>query len=229
MDQNQLKQQAAEAAVKFIEDGMVIGLGTGSTVFYLVDALGRRVRDEHLQITGVATSSRTAKQASALGIKMIDLNDAPELDLTIDGADEVDRNFQGIKGGGAAHLLEKIVALNSKRNIWIVDASKLVAHLGAFPLPLEVIPFGVEHLYQRLAARDLKPKFRLDESGQRLLTHNKNYVIDLQLQQIDDPHALADWLDHQTGIVEHGLFLDLVNQVVVGREDGVEILNAGRD
>jgi ribose 5-phosphate isomerase len=229
MDQNQLKQQAAEEAVKFIKDGMFIGLGTGSTVFYLVEALGRRVKDEQLQITGVATSSRTAKQASALGIKMIDLNDAPELDLTIDGADEVDQNFQGIKGGGAAHLLEKIVALNSKRNIWIVDESKLVAKLGAFPLPLEVVPFGVERLYKRLAAKGLHPKFRLDEQGQRLRTHNKNYVIDLHLKQIDDPHALADWLDHQTGIVEHGLFLDIVNQVVVGRENGVEILDAGRD
>lgn len=225
---NQLKKAAADEAAKFVEDGMMLGLGTGSTVFYLVEAVAKRVREENLHITTVSTSSRTAKQASDLGIKVIDINDAPTLDLTIDGADEIDEHFQGIKGGGAAHLLEKIVAINSKRNIWIVDQSKMVKTLGAFPLPLEVIPFGSEKVYQRLAAENLHPEFRLAEDGQRVRTHNKNYVIDLHVGTIEHPHILADWLDHQTGIVEHGLFLDLVNQVVIGKESGVEIINAPR-
>lgn len=228
MDTNHLKKAAAEKAAEFVEDGMMLGLGTGSTVFYLVEAIAKRVREEHLQITGVATSSRTAQQATSLGIKMIDINDAPTLDLTIDGADEIDQNFQGIKGGGAAHLLEKIVAINSKRNIWIVDESKLVEHLGAFPLPLEVIPFGCDKVFQRLTAENLQPKYRLDDKGERVRTHNKNFVIDLHAGTIAHPHLLADWLDHQTGIVEHGLFLDLVNTVVVGKESGVEVLQANR-
>lgn len=228
MDINQLKKAAADEAAKFVEDGMMLGLGTGSTVFYLVEAVAKRVREENLHITTVSTSSRTAKQASDLGIKVIDINDAPTLDLTIDGADEIDEHFQGIKGGGAAHLLEKIVAINSKRNIWIVDQSKMVKTLGAFPLPLEVIPFGSEKVYQRLTAENLHPEFRLTEDGQRVRTHNKNFVIDLHVGIIEHPHILADWLDHQTGIVEHGLFLDLVNQVVIGKESGVEIINAPR-
>lgn len=228
MEINQLKKAAAVEAANFVEDGMMLGLGTGSTVYYLVEAIAKRVQEEHLHITGVATSSRTAKQATDLGIKMIDINDAPQLDLTIDGADEIDQNFQGIKGGGAAHLLEKIVALNSKRNIWIVDQSKMVKNLGAFPLPLEIIPFGSEEVFKKLAAENLHPEFRLNDEGQRVLTHNKNFVIDLHLGVIKHPHILADWLDHQTGIVEHGLFLDIVNQVVIGKEDGVEIINAPR-
>ncbi|MFD1465347.1 ribose-5-phosphate isomerase RpiA [Lapidilactobacillus mulanensis] len=228
MDASLLKKAAAEQAAQFVEDGMMLGLGTGSTVFFLVEAIAKRVKEEHLHITGVATSSRTAQQATELGIKMIDINDAPTLDLTIDGADEIDANFQGIKGGGAAHLLEKIVALNSKRNVWIVDQSKLVQNLGAFPLPLEVIPFGSNKLFQRLAAENLQPEYRLNANGERMRTHNKNFVIDLHIGVIEHPHLLGDWLDHQTGIVEHGLFLDVVSQVVVGKETGVEILQAPR-
>lgn len=228
MDASLLKKAAAEQAAQFVKDGMMLGLGTGSTVFFLVEAIAKRVKEEHLHITGVATSSRTAQQATELGIKMIDINDAPTLDLTIDGADEIDANFQGIKGGGAAHLLEKIVALNSKRNVWIVDQSKLVQNLGAFPLPLEVIPFGSDKLFQRLAAENLQPEYRLNADGERMRTHNKNFVIDLHIGVIEHPHLLGDWLDHQTGIVEHGLFLDVVSQVVVGKETGVEILQAPR-
>lgn len=228
MDINQLKKSAAVEAANFVEDGMMLGLGTGSTVFYLVEAIAKRVQEENLNITAVSTSSRTAKQATELGIKVIDINDAPTLDLTIDGADEIDKNFQGIKGGGAAHLLEKIVALNSKRNIWIVDQSKMVDNLGAFPLPLEIIPFGSEKIFERLAAENLHPAFRTNDEGERVLTHNKNFVIDLHMDIIEHPHLLADWLDHQTGIVEHGLFLDIVNQVVIGKETGVEIMNAPR-
>ena len=196
MDQNKLKQEAAQRAAEFVEDGMTIGLGTGSTVFYLVEAIAKRIKDK--------------------------------IDLTIDGADEVDKHFQGIKGGGRSHLIEKIVAINSARNIWIVDETKLVDTLGKFPLPLEVIPFGSGKLLQRLADEGLKPAYRLNEDGSKALTDSKNYIIDLHLGRIEHPHLLAEWLNKQVGIVEHGLFLDLVKTVVVGTTHGPEILDAHR-
>ncbi len=225
MDQSELKKMAADRAAEFVEDGMTIGLGTGSTVFFLVEAIARRVREEGLHIRGVATSSRTATQASELGIPMLDLNDVDHLDLTIDGADEIDAHFQGIKGGGAAHTLEKMVAINSRRNMWIVDESKLVKVLGKFPLPTEVIPFGCEQVFKRLEAEGLHPHFRLDADGERVRTHNKNFVIDLHIGTIKHPHLLKQFLDGQVGILEHGLFLDLVNTVVVGGQDGVRVLD----
>ena len=147
------------------------------------------------------------------------------IDLTIDGADEINNTFQGIKGGGAAHLWEKIVAINSDKNMWIVDSSKMVDELGAFPLPLEVIPYGSQQLLKRLEAKGYQPEFRMKDN-QRVTTDSNNYVIDLHLGQIVDPHKLALELDQMTGIVEHGLFLDMVNTVIVGRENGPEIIHA---
>lgn len=137
MDQNELKKLVGNEAVKFIEDGMTVGLGTGSTVKFMVDALGKRVKEENLNIVGVPTSDRTAKQARDLGITVKSVDEVDHIDLTIDGADEISSDFQGIKGGGAAHLFEKIVATNSSKNMWIVDESKMVDKLGAFPLPLK--------------------------------------------------------------------------------------------
>ncbi|MBB1164854.1 ribose-5-phosphate isomerase RpiA [Lacticaseibacillus rhamnosus] len=228
MNQDGLKKQAAEKAAEFVQDNMTIGLGTGSTVYYLVEAIAKRIQREHLKLTGVATSMRTHRQAESLGIHMVDLDSAGPIDLTIDGADEIDTNFQGIKGGGAAHLIEKIVAINSARNIWIVDSSKLVKTLGAFPLPIEVIPFGSARLVKSLAFEGLNPKFRLGEDGKRALTDSKNFIVDLHMEKISHPHLLASWLNKQVGIVEHGLFLDLVNTVVVGTENGTKVLDAHR-
>ena len=228
MNQSELKKVAAEHAAEFVEDGMTLGLGTGSTVFFLVEAIARRVKAENLHIEAVATSSRTAKQASDLGITMKDINDVDHIDLCIDGADEIDKHFQGIKGGGAAHTLEKMVATTSRRNIWIVDESKLVDTLGKFPLPTEVIPFGCEQVFHRLDAEGLHPQFRLDDQGQRVTTHNKNFVIDLHMGKIEHPHLLKQFLDGQVGILEHGLFLDLVDTVVVGTQDGAKVLPAIR-
>lgn len=220
MDQNELKKLVGNEAVKFIEDGMTVGLGTGSTVKFMVDALGKRVKEENLNIVGVPTSDRTAKQARDLGITVKSVDEVDHIDLTIDGADEISSDFQGIKGGGAAHLFEKIVATNSSKNMWIVDESKMVDKLGAFPLPLEVIPYGSKQVFKKLEAKGFNPEFRMDE------TDSKNYVIDLHLHEIDDPHALADYLIKQVGIVEQGLFLDMVNTVIVGRQDGPEVLQA---
>ncbi|GEO67081.1 ribose-5-phosphate isomerase RpiA [Levilactobacillus spicheri] len=226
MDQNALKALVGQEAVKYVEDGMILGIGTGSTVRYMIDALGERVAKEGLHIIGVATSDRSAKQAESLGITIKQLDEVDHLDLTIDGADEIDDNFQGIKGGGAAHLWEKIVAINSTKNMWIVDESKLVHHLGKFPLPLEVIPFGSTHVLEKLDKMGLHPTFRMTEDGQHVLTDSKNYIIDLHLGRIDHPHELANTLNGIVGVVEHGLFLDVVNTVIVGRQDGPEVLNA---
>lgn len=170
-------------------------------------------------------SARTRVQANSLGIPTKGLDEVDHIDLTIDGADEIDTNFQGIKGGGAAHLWEKIVAINSRKNMWIVDQSKLVNKLGNFPLPVEVIPYGSRQLFNRLKEQGLHPEFRMTD-GKYVTTDSDNYVIDLHLKQIDDPEALSLKLDQMTGIVEHGLFLDIVNTVVVGTPSGPKVLNA---
>ena len=157
---------------------------------------------------------------------MISVDEADDIDIVIDGADEISSDFQGIKGGGAALLFEKIVAVNSTKVLWIVDESKMVDKLGAFPLPVEVIPYGSQKLFDRFAAKGLNPTFRKQENGSLLLTDSDNYIIDLHLEQIDDPHALAEYLIHQVGVVEHGLFLDMVNDVIVGKQVGPVVLHA---
>ena len=225
MNQDALKRIAGNEAVKYVKDGMVIGLGTGSTVKFMIEALGKRLKSQDLNIIGVPTSNRTARRARQAGIPIKNIDDIDHIDLTIDGADQVDRHYQGIKGGGIAHLWEKIVAINSTRNIWIVDESKLTNHLGSFPLPLEVIPYGSSQLFRRLAKRNFHPTFRM-KHNRHILTHSRNYIIDLNLGQINHPHYLARELNDMTGIVEHGLFLDIVNTVIVGRPDGPQVIKA---
>ncbi|MHC9536644.1 ribose-5-phosphate isomerase RpiA [Dellaglioa sp. BT-FLS60] len=228
MNQDDLKKLVGQKAVEFIKDGMVVGLGTGSTVKFMVDALGKRVKEENLSIIGVSTSVRTEEQAKSLGIPVKSVDEVDHIDLTIDGADEIDDHFQGIKGGGAAHLFEKIVAINSTKNMWIVDESKLVHTLGKFPLPVEVIPYGSHQLFKKLAAKGLNPEFRT-VNGENVLTDSKNFVIDLHLGEITDPADLQDYLVKQVGVVEQGLFLDCVNTVIVGRQAGPEVLDAHSD
>lgn len=220
-----LKEMVGEKAAEYVKDGMVVGLGTGSTAYYMVDAIGRRVK-EGLDIVGVTTSNRTKEQAEGLGIPLKSVDEVDRIDLTIDGADEISNDFQGIKGGGAAHLFEKIVADNSDKVIWIVDDSKMVEQLGAFPLPIEVIPYGSQQLFRTFEQKGYKPAFRKTESDEKLVTDAGHYIIDLHMEVIEEPHSLATWLDSLTGVVEHGLFLDSVNTVIVGRENGVEILEA---
>lgn len=223
MDQNELKALVGQAAVKYIEDGMIVGLGTGSTVRYLVDALGERVKNEGLNIIGVTTSNRTTKQATSLGITIKDLDEVDHVDLTIDGADEVDPNFFGIKGGGGALLWEKIVNNASTKNMWIVDESKLVDQLGDFGLPVEVIPFGASHVFSALEAKGYQPEWRMD-GDQKYRTDEGNLIIDLRFGKIADPEQLANELIQMVGVVEHGLFLHRVDMVIVGRQDGPEVL-----
>lgn len=219
-----LKELVGIEAAKFVKDGMTVGLGTGSTAYYLVKELGRRVNEEGLKITGVVTSSKTEEQAKELGIPLKAIDDVESVDLTIDGADEISDDFQGIKGGGAALLFEKVVATYSKDCIWIVDESKMVNKLGNFPLPVEVVPFGSHNVFRLFESKGYKPTWRMTDSNELLTTDGGHYIIDLHLEVIEDPHALAAELDTCVGVVEHGLFIDMISRVIVGKPDGPQIL-----
>lgn len=221
-----LKKMVGYKAAEFVKDGMIVGLGTGSTAHYLVEALGKRVNEEGLNITGVTTSKKTAEHAGELGISLKDIDDVDHIDVTIDGADEISSDYQGIKGGGAAHLFEKIVANFSSKNIWIVDESKLVKTLGAFPLPVEVVHFGSGQLFRLFERKGYKPTWRKTEEGEKLVTDDGNLIIDLHIGEIKQPHDMASWLDSLTGVVEHGLFLDTVTTVIVGSESGPAVMQA---
>lgn len=214
------KQLVGEKAATFIEDGMIVGLGTGSTATFMVKALAERVKKENLSIVCVSTSKVTEELAKSLGLHTKNLAEVDEIDLTIDGADEISPDFHGIKGGGGALLYEKIVATNSKKNIWIVDDSKLVDTLGKFPLPVEVVPFGSEHLFAKFLEKGYEPEYRKDEAGNKFITDSDHLIIDLYLDKIEDPKLLASELIHEVGVVEHGLFIDIVDQIIAGTTDG---------
>lgn len=217
---------AAKRATAFVEDGMKLGLGTGSTAAWMVRCLAARIRREGLRVTGVPTSTRTAELARSLGVPLTTLDEAKWLDLTIDGADEVDPDLALIKGGGAALLQEKIVATASDRMIVIADADKAVPQLGAFPLPVEVIPFGwqttqrqVETLLQGMDVGDRACSLR-QVGGKPVVTDESNYILDLHLQRIGQPEALAKALNQIAGVVENGLFIGICDLVVLGHADG---------
>ncbi len=214
-----------EKAAEYVKEGMVVGLGTGSTAYYMVEAVGKMVK-EGLTITGVTTSNRTAEQAKALGIPLKSVDEVDHIDITIDGSDEISSDFQGIKGGGGALLFEKIVATYSDKVIWIVDESKMVEELGAFPLPVEVMEYGSLQLFRLFEEKGYKPVFRLNEEGQKYETDGGHLLIDLHLNEIKKPFELAEFLDGLTGVVEHGLFLDCVNTIIVGYTDGPKIIEA---
>jgi len=219
------KQIAAEKAVEFIEDGMIVGLGTGSTVTYFVKKLAQKV-DEGLKVTAVSTSHATFKLAESLGIRNVNFDNVGEIDLTIDGADEVDKNLIGIKGGGGALLFEKIVATSSKKNIWIVDSTKVVDNLGKFPLPVEVVPFGIEHTINKLIDGGYNPELRRIDS-KIFLTDGSNYTIDLHLNKINNPVNLETELKKIPAIIETGLFINIADMVIAGKENSYEILKRG--
>lgn len=227
MNQDELKQQVGCAAVKYIKPGMVVGLGTGTTVHCLVDALGKEIQDQHISnIVCVTTSNRTTRQAESLGIPVKEIDDVDHIDLTIDGADEISDDFQGIKGGGGALLWEKIVSNYSDRVMWIVDESKMVKRLGAFPLPVEVTPYGSQHLFHELARAGFHPTWRMVNDDEKFRTHQRNFIIDLHLNEIREPYKLHQQLIDMVGLIEDGLFLDQVNEVLVGTQDGPKLLHA---
>lgn len=219
------KELVGLAAAQYVEDGMVVGLGTGSTAYFLITELGRRMKEEGLKFTGVPTSIQSAELATSLNIPITSLNDVAKIDLTIDGTDEFDPQLNGIKGGGGAHLIEKIIAVNSDRVIWICDHSKQVAQLGAFPLPVEVIPAASQQLLNTFEASGYAPTFRLMADGSHFVTDSGNYIIDLHLEKIADATKLADELIQMVGVVEHGLFLGIADKVLMANESQVEIFD----
>lgn len=223
-----LKKMVGIEAASYIKDGMVVGLGTGSTAYYMIEELGRRVKEDGLSITGVPTSYASRDQASSLGIPVKTIDEVSHVDLTIDGADEINPQFHGIKGGGAALLFEKIVASYSSRIIWIVDQSKMVPHLGKFPLPVEVVPYGQEQLFRLFKEKGYNPTFRMEEDGTLKVTDCGHSIIDLHLDVIKDPEALDKELNELVGVVEHGLFLNTVDTVIIGSDNGVQTLQSHR-
>lgn len=220
--QNSEKKLAAEKAVEFVKDGMIVGIGTGSTVFFAIKKLGELVRSG-LNISAVSTSDSTSKLAAAEGIRLITLDKAVRPDINIDGADEADRNFDGIKGGGGALLFEKIVALSSAKNIWIIDSSKNVKHLGKFPLPVEVIPFGYKRVLNIFKEMKYYPELRI-KNNNPYLTDSGNYILDLHLEKIEDAGILDKEIKLITGVVETGLFINVADVIITGKNNSVEIL-----
>lgn len=220
--QNSEKKLAAEKAVEFVKDGMIVGIGTGSTVFYAIKKLGELVQNG-LNISAVSTSDSTTKLAGAEGIRLINLDKAVRPDINIDGADEADRNFNGIKGGGGALLFEKIVALSSAKNIWIIDSSKNVEQLGKFPLPVEVIPFGYKRVLNIFKEMKYYPELRI-KNNNPYLTDSGNYILDLHLEKIEDAGILDKEIKLITGVVETGLFINIADVIITGKNNSVEIL-----
>ncbi|GGD71487.1 ribose-5-phosphate isomerase RpiA [Paenibacillus nasutitermitis] len=212
------KRIAAEHAVTYIEDGMVVGLGTGSTAYWAIQKIGERIKGG-LKVRAVATSRQSERLAVENGIPLVGFDEINGIDLTIDGADEVDQDLNLIKGGGGALLREKIVAASSRKVIIIADESKLVGQLGAFPLPVEIAVFGSPLTLQHLGRFGRPLKLRAAD-GQPFITDNGNYIIDCQLNAIPHPLKLHDEINAIPGVVVNGLFVQMADLVIIGRHDG---------
>ncbi len=219
-----LKQQAGERAAELVTDGMKVGLGTGSTVHYTLLALGRRVQEEGLDIVGVPTSVRTERTSLEVGIPLGDLDELGRLDITIDGADEVDPHLNLIKGLGGALVREKIVAAHTRELVIIVDSSKMVEVLGTrSPLPVEVFQMGHKRLHSALADLGCAPALRMDDDGSPFVSDNGNHIYDCRFERIPRPHDLEMEINNVIGVVQNGLFLDMATRVVVASASGVFI------
>jgi ribose 5-phosphate isomerase A len=225
MANDQEKEAAARASLKFIKDGQVVGIGTGSTAAYFIEALGEKVKSG-LKIRGISSSVRSRDQAASLGIPMTTLDECPEIDVTVDGADEVDPQLRLIKGGGGALLREKIVASASKQLVIVVDATKRVPVLGTFPLPVEVIKFAQALVAKKIQALGAAVELRRESGGKPFLTDENNHILDCRFGQIQDVDGLARELSDMPGIVEHGLFIGMASVVLVAT--GSEIVELRR-
>lgn len=231
MDLDERKRLAAEKALEFVEDGMILGLGTGSTAEKFVAALGARVA-EGLNVIGVPTSRETQAQAERLGIPLATLDEQPHLDITIDGADEIDPELRLIKGGGGALLREKIVAMASEQMVVIADDSKCVDVLGKFPLPIEVEPFGlratrlmIEALSQEVGCEG-EFKLRVNADGTPFKTDGGHLILDCMFGEIPEADALAEALAMVPGVIESGLFIALADVAIIGGAEGITLIEA---
>lgn len=225
MANDQEKEAAARASLQFVKDGQVVGLGTGSTAAYFIKLLGEQVK-KGLRIRGIPTSVRSKELAESLGIPLTTLDECQEIDVTVDGADEVDRQLRLIKGGGGAMLREKIVASATKQMIVVADATKQVQRLGKFPLPVEVIKFAQALVAKRITALGAQVQARADSSGKPYLTDENNHILDCRFGEIRDPDGLARELSAMPGVVEHGLFIGMASVALFAR--GSEIVELRR-
>ena len=221
MANEQEKEAAGRAAAKLVREGDVVGLGTGSTAYFAVIALGERVK-AGLKIIGIPTSVQTADLACQLGIPLTTLDEHPVIDITIDGADEVDPKLNLIKGGGGALLREKVVASASKKMVVVADSGKTVPVLGKFPLPVEVISFARTVIEKKIVSLGASPRLRTRPDGSPFITDNGNQILDCSFGKIADPAALARELNGTPGVVEHGLFIGLAKLAIVGRGNSVQ-------
>ncbi len=212
------KQVAAHKAIEYIKDGMNVGLGTGSTTFWVLQYLAQKIKSG-MRITAIATSKETETLASECGIPVTAINAVDHIDIDIDGADEVDTRLNLIKGGGGALLREKIVAFNSNAFIVVADETKMVSTLGKFPLPVETIPFGWKHTAQHLAALGSVVTLRQKET-EIFITDNGNYILDCHFQLIPDPALLQAKINAIPGVAESGLFVEMATRIIVGYNDG---------
>jgi len=213
------KQLAAEHAVSFLENGMTIGLGTGSTAYWAIEKIGEKVKKEGWKIKAIATSIRSEEQARGLGIPILDFSAIKNIDVTIDGADEVDPQLQLIKGGGGALLREKIVATNSRQMIVVADESKWVQTLGKFPLPVEVVRFGWERTFEKLQILGCEAKRRMNGT-EPYMTDNGNFIVDCAFGEIKDGVALHESVNAITGVVDNGLFIHIASKLILGFNNG---------
>ena len=220
MAHDQEKKAAARASLAFVRDGDIVGLGSGSTAEYAVRFLGERVQ-AGLKIRGIPTSQRTRELAQSVGIPLTTLEEFPEIDVTIDGADEIDPELQLIKGGGGALLREKIVASASKKMVVIADSTKRVQILGKFPLPVEVIALAEPLLSKKIAALGASVKLRQYAYGNPFVTDEGHHILDCTFGEIDDPASLANKLRAMPGVVEHGLFIGMAEMALIGKHETV--------
>jgi ribose 5-phosphate isomerase A len=221
MSTQQEKELAGRAAAKLVNDGDIVGVGTGSTAYFTILALGERVK-AGLKITGIPTSNASADLARTVGIPLSTLDQHSAIAIDIDGADEVDPDLNLIKGGGGALLREKVIASASKKMVVVVDSAKVVKHLGKFPLPVEVISFGRAVVEEKIASLGASVKWRTRPDGSPYITDNGNPILDCSFGRIEDPPALARKLSDMPGVLEHGLFIGLATLVLVGKGNSVE-------
>ncbi|MGW9817014.1 ribose 5-phosphate isomerase A [Staphylococcus cohnii] len=226
MDTKQLKISTFNDALSQISDGMVVGIGSGSTIELLVPKLAEKLNHEQIDITGVCTSNKTAYIAKELGIRVVDVNDVEKIDVAIDGADEVDRNLNLIKGGGGALFREKVIDAMAEKFIVLVDESKCVSYLGeTFNLPVEVDKFNWLLVSKKIAAYDNLQVIRRMVDDVPFITDNGNYILDVTLNSSIDPYAMHEFLIHLVGVLETGYFIDVTDQVIIGTQTGVKILD----
>ncbi|AYX90559.1 ribose 5-phosphate isomerase A [Staphylococcus cohnii] len=226
MDTKQLKISTFNDALSQISDGMVVGIGSGSTIELLVPKLAEKLNHEQIDITGVCTSNKTAYIAKELGIRVVDVNDVEKIDVAIDGADEVDSNLNLIKGGGGALFREKVIDAMAEKFIVLVDESKCVSYLGeTFNLPVEVDKFNWLLVSKKIAAYDNLQVIRRMVDDVPFITDNGNYILDVTLNSSIDPYAMHEFLIHLVGVLETGYFIDVTDQVIIGTQTGVKILD----